>query len=36
MFAKITFADRPLRPIFLVYGTNGRNEEVRIVFSPSN
>lgn len=32
MLAKITLADRPWRPIFLVYGTNGWNEE-RIVHS---
>lgn len=31
MFAKITFADRPRPTIFLLYETNGRGEEVRIV-----
>ena len=31
MFAKITFTDRRPRTIFLLYETNGRGEEVRIV-----
>lgn len=31
MFAKITFTDRPPRTIFLLYETNGRGEEVKIV-----